>query len=295
MQSIYELDLQAVVNDVKKGQTCVLMKPRGMKIMVSSPPNFDIADKKFRSLSILDLLSTDLCIDPYMHFNKIKSKLVPDESYEVVYNYDQRQIYLTSIRENRVFVNDYRVMFSRASQYDIAMPSIPTLDVDGLVSLITEPDEYFTKLEIADISDAVMFLNEEYQGVLNNPHKLVPKKPTDDYIKLVKAIIQTRPDSLSEGMNHRFIEIWNWCVKARNTFSTDVQNLGMPAHMLTLQDFTLTFLPGELYKFLMSEVYNVAIFRLILLMISGKGYTSCVSEEDSKRVKALNAGLNWTI
>lgn len=295
MQSIYELDLQAVVNDVKKGETCVLMKPRGIKIMVSSPPNFDITDKKFRSLGILDLLSTDLCIDPYMHFNKIKSKLVPDESYEVVYNYDHHQIYLTSIRENKVFVNDYRVMFNRASQYDISMPSIPTLDVDGLISLITDPGESFIKLEIADMSDAVMFLNGEYQAILNNPHRLEPKKPTNGYIDLVRAVMSTKPDSLNERMDTRFHDILAWCKRVKKIYTTDVKSLGMPQHMLTLQDFTLTFLPESLYKFLKTSKYHLAIFRLILLMIAGKGYTSDINADEALAVKNLNVGLNWTI
>jgi len=295
MQSIYELDLQAVVEDVKKGETCVLMKPRGIKLMVSSPPKFDVADKKFKSLSILDLLSTDLCIDPYMHFNKIKSRLIAGESYEIVYNYEFHQIYLTSIRENNEFVNDYRVMFNRANQYDITMPSIPTLDVDGLISLIAEPDSSFTKLEIAETSDAVMFLNETYQAVLNNPHKLESKKPTDEYVNLIRAIIATKPNSLGEGISERFNDIHAWCKRARKEFVADTKKLGMPTHMLALQDFTLTFLPEGLYKFLKINKFNVAIFRLILLMIAGKGYTSDISVEDANNVKRLNAGLNWSI
>jgi len=297
MQSIYELDLQSVVNDVKSGSTCVLMKPKGMKIIMNSPPDFQIMDKKFRSLNIVDLLSTDLYIGPYTHLNKIKSKLIPNESYEIVHNYDHEKLYLVSVKDKtkNLFINDYRVMFNRANLYDIDMPIIPNLDIEGLISLITAPELYFTRLHIAKISDSVMFLNKNYQATLQNPHKEKSKPASSGYETLLKIIIKNQPESLDEDMDKRFHQLLDWCKRTRDELVMDVKHLGMPNHAIILQDFTMTFLPNDLYKFLKSSRYNVAIFRIILMLLLGKGFTSNTSRLDAEKIKSLNTNLNWTI
>lgn len=296
MQSIYDLEIEKVVNDIKDGVTCVLMKPKGIKMMVSSPPRFNIMDKRFRPLNVLDLLSTDLCINPYMHFHKIKSVMVPNENYEIVYNYDTQQIFLLSIKAGDRFINDYRALFHRVHAYDAIMPSIPNLDMEALISLISNPEELFDELEIKEIANAVMFLNEDYQAILRNPHKEEIKKPSELYIHLVGLIIKNRPDSLNSNIKDRFIDIWNWCERVRTEFNTDdINGLGVPTHVLTLQDFTLTFLPKDLYNFLRQSELNVVIFRLILFMLSGKGYVSAINQEVANDVKKLNDKLDWAI
>jgi len=299
MQSILELlssiKIEQLISDIEHGNTCVLMKPRGVKVQVCSSPKFEVLNKSGKPINILDIISSDLYVTPYMLSHRFKSTVMSDESYELIHNYEKHVTYLSSIKIYGVYVNNYKMLHHRAALYDLEMPIIDGLSMDNLKGLIRD-DSYFHKLKLSHVADAVMFLNSDYQATLVNPHREESKPATPTYNKLVHEIFKNKPVSLSENVDIRFLEILDWAKAVRKETNANLQYLRLPKHITTIQNFTLTFLPQQLIKFLKADKLNVVIFRMILMILSGKGYNKkTLSDESKASMKSLSHGLSWEI
>ncbi len=300
MQSISELlnkkRVEELILDIEQKRTCVLIKPYGVKLQVSSPPKFSITNKG-KSISTLDLITSDLYVTPYMHIHKIKAQLKSRETYELIYNYGSQKIYLASIKSENLYINDYSTLNHRAELYNLEMPIIDGLSMKNLISLISAPELNFGRFQLNKIADAIIFLNSDYQVILKNPHKEKTSNALVAYNKIVDDIFKDKPNKLSTNINSRFLEILDWAkiVKSKNA-KVQIKQLGLPNHVTKIQDFTSTFLPSELTSFLKASRVNLAIFRTILFILAGKGFNKDLMNTKSiDDMKQLSLNLSWEI